>query len=184
MYGNGGVHFRRGPLRPVDDPRKKRIAVIRQVQGKMVVNGGSGFGRGLYVEIADQVKRTEEGSQGEEAETDYARPEEIFHAKSMAFLGEKGKGVPASSKFGARRKFFFTPRFLIFIQKPPQLRIDTLKFGGSGLSRSINILPSGIVRNILTFRVKFFLDCFSKYYYVKVKEGKMLCHSRTSRVAR
>jgi hypothetical protein len=89
MYGNGGVHLGRGLFRSFDYSRKKGIAVIRQIQGKMVTDGGGRRGRGLYVKITDQVKRTKKCSQGKEAETDYARPEEILHGKEYGFL--KGK---------------------------------------------------------------------------------------------
>jgi hypothetical protein len=91
MYGNSGVHLQGGLLRPFDNPGKKGITVIRQVKGKMVIDGRGGFRRGLYVEITDQVKGTEKGSQGEETKTDYTRPEKIFHPKEYGFFGKKSE---------------------------------------------------------------------------------------------
>jgi hypothetical protein len=104
VYGDGGVHLGGRLFRPFDDPRKKGIAVIRQVQGKMVINGGIGFTLGSYVEITDQVKGTEEGSQGENAETDYACPEEIFHGKEYSSFLEKGKMVLKRRRYTGTKK--------------------------------------------------------------------------------
>jgi hypothetical protein len=55
----------------------------------MVIKGSIVSCRGLYVEITDQVKGAEEGSQGKKTETDNTRPKEILHGKSITLLPEK-----------------------------------------------------------------------------------------------
>jgi hypothetical protein len=72
----------------------------------MVINGGIGFAPGLYVEITDQVEGAEKGSQGEKTETDYTRPEEIFHGEKYSFFEER---VKASARLAGVKILYARP---------------------------------------------------------------------------